>query len=445
VAVSTWHLGALTLSLLIGQTPSAGSDANPRAIVERAVKAQGGLEKNDQIKAVHRLARGSSGTDGFTAEIFTQDPGRIKIIHRSKDVDNPSIRTLVMEGDKGWVNWNGVIQELDDELQARFRRARHADRVSGLVALLRDKEKRYTLTALGPSQVKGKEAVGVKVAAAGQPDISLFFDKATGLLVKTAQRVSEPRIDNESLQEWYLSNYQVLDQAAPDEALLKKAGIAVTGPELLAFLQKRTPGPDMRERIQGLIKQLGAASFKVRSQATDELKKLGPEVGGLLRVALKDPDREVVRRATQVLAHYARQKEAPLVPAALRLLALRRPLGAVPVLLAYFPWAPEDHTADEVVEALAAVGGQPGKEDPALVNVLKDDDPRLRQAAAAALGRDGGTFLRRPGRRVIVEGLRYAARAELYRDGKRDLDLEVLDLQVLNRHDESVFARPAEQ
>jgi hypothetical protein len=438
-------LGFLTLGLLAGQTAPATADYDPRAIIERAVNALGGLEKTDQVKAVHRLSRITYAREGttFTAETFTQNPGRIKIIHRSRDVDQPSTRILVLDGDKGWLSWNGALQELDEELQARFRRARHADRVSSLVALLRDKDKRYTLTALGPSQVKGQPALGVKVAAAGEPEISLYFDKTSGLLIKTAQRVSEPRVDNESLEEWYPSNYKVLDQAAADEALLRKAGKGVTGPELLAFLRQRTPGPQVRERIQDLIKKLSAPSFKVRSNATEELKKIGPEAGRLLRQALNDPDREVVRRASQCLAHVARHKESPLVPATLRLLAMRRPAGAVPVLLAFLPWAPDERTADDVVEALAAAGAAASTGGPDLAKALKADDPQVRQAAAAALGRDGGIFLRRPGRRVFVEGLRYAGRTELYRNGKREMDLEVLDLQILNRHDEGVFARPA--
>ena len=131
------------------------------------------------------------------------------------------------------------------------------------------------------------------------------------------------------------------------------------------------------------------------------------------------------------------------MPATLRLLAMRRPAGAVPVLLAFLPWAPDERTADDVVEALAAAGAAASTGGPDLAKALKADDPQVRQAAAAALGRDGGIFLRRPGRRVFVEGLRYAGRTELYRNGKREMDLEVLDLQILNRHDEGVFARPA--
>jgi hypothetical protein len=431
--------------LVLSPGPALLAADDPHAIIERAVKALGGLERIQQVKALYRRSRGSYPREGavFTAETFSQDPGRLKIIHRSSDPDAPSVRILVLEGEKGWTSWNGFVQDIDEQMQARFRRARHADKVAGLTALLRDKEKRYTLTALGASQVKGKPAVGVKVSSPGQPDMSLFFDTASGLLVKTAQRVTEPRVDNDSLQEWYYTNYKEIDPAGPDEALLKAAKLDVSGPALLALLKQRTPGPESGAHIAELIKQLSAPAFRTRSKATEELKKLGPQAANQLREALKSTDREVVRRAEQCLNHYARHRETPLVPAAVRLIALRRPPGALPVLLAYLPWAADEKTADEVVAALVAVRGRDGKDDPALVAACKDGNPAVRKAAAAALGRDGGAFLRRPGRRVVVPGLRFASRVELYRNGKREMELEVQDLQLFNRLDDSIFARPA--
>jgi hypothetical protein len=433
-----------TAGLLVVLAEPARAQEDPRAIVERAVKALGGLDKITQVKAVHRRSRGVYLTENspFTVDSFSQDPGLLKLIIQSRDPDNPSTRVLVLEGDKGWLSMGGVVTDFDEELQTRFKKARHADRVSGLVALLRDKEKRYTLTALGESQVKGKPAVGVKVAAQGQPDISLFFDKATGLLVKSSQRTSEAKVDNDALHEWYFSDYKVLDPAAADDAVLKAAKLGVDGPALVAYLRQRTPGPQTRERVKTLLGQLGATAFRDRTRATEELKKLGPEVASLLRPALKDADREVVRRVEQCLDHYARQPEAPLVLAALRLLALRRPSGTAAAVLAYLPWAPDEKTMDEARAALAAVALKGGKPDALLVRALQDANPNVRQAAAAALGRDGGAYERLPGRRVIALGLRYASRVELFRDGKREMEIEVLEIHTLNRLDDRIFARP---
>jgi HEAT repeat protein len=432
------------LALLLAAAPLSRADDDPRAIIERAVKALGGLEKLEQVKAVHRRSRGvyHEGNIVFSGESHSQSPDRLRLVINSRDPDDPQRRMLVLEGDKGWLRVAGTVIDLDEEMQARFKQARYSDRVSGLVALLKDKEKKYTLTTLGESKVKGKPAVGVKVASAGHTDIELYFDKETGLLMKSAQRVTEPRKDNDALHEWYFSDYKVLDLAAPDEALLKKAQVPADGPALLAWLKKRTPGPELRARVQGLIKQLGARGFRARTQATEELKKLPVEAGALLREALKSPDPEVVRRAEQCLDHFRQNPEAPLTPAAVRLIALRRPAEALPVLLAYLQWAPDEATADEVRATLVTLSRQDGKTAPDLVRALQDNDPMIRRAAAEILGKDGGKYLARPGRRIIVEGLRFAVRSELYREGRRAMEMEVLDIQVFNRLDDSLFARP---
>jgi HEAT repeat protein len=440
----TLFLSTLVAAQLIPPIREERPADNPRALVERAVKALGGLDRITQVKAVHRQARAfyTQDKETITSEVFSQSPDRVKIIQRTKDPDNPETRILALTGDKGWISMGGFVQDIDPQMLARLKRARHADRVAGLVALLRDKEKRYTLSALGETEIRGKPALCVKVTSQGQPDISLYFDKASGFLVKTVQRVADPLTNRDGLDEWYYSDYRLLDLAAPDEATLKQAKVGADGPALLDFLRKRTPGPETRERIQELLRQLSDPAFRVRVRATEDLKKMPGEAAGLLRLALQDKDREVVRRVEQVLEHLGRHKGAGLSGAALRLLALRRPAGAAEVVLAYLPWAPDEKTAAEALAALAAVALRDGEADPVLTRALDSADPRVRQAATAALGRDGGAYQKQPGRRVHVEGLRYPARSEVFRDGKRDMQLEVLQVEFFNRFDDSVFARP---
>jgi HEAT repeat protein len=442
----TLLLSSLAVALACLPAARARPQEDARAIVARAVQALGGLDLITQVKAVHRTSRGTyfegKASLVITSEVFSQPPGRVKVIHRSRDPDDPDTRILVLQGDKGWISMGGIVRDIDEEMMTRLKRARHADRVAGLVALLRDKEKRYSLTPLGESEVNSKPAVGVRVAAPGQADVNLYFDRASGLLVKTAQRVPDARTGREGLDEWYYSDYKLLDLAAPDESALKAARVGADGPALLGLLRKRTPGPAARDRIQELIRQLSAPAFRVRVRATEELKKIGPEAAALLRPALKDPDREVVRRVEMCLEHLDRQPHTALVQAALRLVALRRPAGAAPVVLAYLPWAPDEKTAEEAKAALVAVALPDGKADPAVTRALQDSDPRVRAAAVAALGKDGGAYQRQPGHRVHLDGLRYAGKAEVYRDGRREMQMEVLQIELFNRLDDSTFARP---
>src|SRR5205085_1144646 len=149
-----------------------------------------------------------------------------------------------------------------------------------------------------------------------------------------------------------------------------------------------------------LIVQLGHRSFGVRQRATAELKRLGLRAAPLLRQAARDKDEEVARRARQCLEQLAGDPDTALAAATVRLLALRRPPGAVETLLDYGAWAPDEAVAREVRGALATLADDGGKGKRALRAALKDRDPQRRAAAAAALGQDGGAYLKQGWRRV---------------------------------------------
>jgi hypothetical protein len=83
--------------------------------------------------------------------------------------------------------------------------------VMNLTQLYPLKEKEYTLTSLGESKVKDQPAVGVKVSRKGRRDVSLFFDKKTGLLIKSSTRVHDEFANKEVTQDVYLSNYRDLE------------------------------------------------------------------------------------------------------------------------------------------------------------------------------------------------------------------------------------------
>ncbi|HEV3235511.1 MAG TPA: HEAT repeat domain-containing protein, partial [Gemmataceae bacterium] len=151
----------------------------------------------------------------------------------------------------------------------------------------------------------------------------------------------------------------------------------------------RTLGQSDRERIVGLIKQLGDDSFQVREKASADLIALGPIAVSYLERAANDADPEIVRRAADCLRQIDRGTSIGLVAAAVRLIGVRKPAGAVPVLLAYLPQAEDESVADEVRSSLAAVAVTDGKPDPVLVEALTDKVASRRGAAAEALCRAG--------------------------------------------------------
>jgi hypothetical protein len=425
---------------------ATAQESDARAVIEKAIMAQGGLEKLTKAKAGYRKIKGvfhlendKQGDFKFTGESYSDAANRLKIIMRGTD-DNPELHVMVVEDDKGWRSYNDRIIDFDDKEKVRLRRGSHADKVAGLVTLLRDKG--YTLTLLGPSKVKDTAVVSVKVQYAAMPDISLFFDKNSGFLIKTAYRHMDVHTNQEFLQEVYYSRFEPFDPAAEAVKTLTAAKRSSDGPDLIKSLRQRVPDKEDRERMEVLIAELGRTSYSARQKASAALQKYGARAAGQLRLALKSQDREVVRRAEQLLDQIAQNQEAVLATAVVRLLAVRKPAGAVEALLTYLPWACDDAVAKEVQYALAAIVEQDAKARAVVEASLKRADLQERAALEAVLGRDGGVFLKQPWRRVIVEGVHIARVAQVYRDGKPYLDLETFDHQFYNCFDDALFARP---
>jgi len=109
------------------------------------------------------------------------------------------------------------------------------------------------------------------------------------------------------------------------------------------------------------------------------------------------------------------------------------------VLLDILPGADED-VAPEIRAALAALGE--GKTEPALLRALKDKDPARRAAAATALGKDGGAYLKRPGRRLYLRGVKHPMKTTTFSDGKKAMTFRVIAVEYFNGFEDKVFAKP---
>jgi hypothetical protein len=166
------------------------------------------------------------------------------------------------------------------------------------------------------------------------------------------------------------------------------------GPTLLEEFRKRTPSAALVERMHALVGKLDDRSFRVREQASADLVSFGHVVVPLLRAEIKSGDLERRRRAERCIALIARHPRRPLPPAAARLVALRKPAGAVEALLAFLPWAEDDRLAGEIQTALETLTQAGGKANPALIRAL-DDAQRERRAVAASVlaGLGDATYL----------------------------------------------------
>jgi hypothetical protein len=197
---------------------------------------------------------------------------------------------------------------------------------------------------------------------------------------KTDGKVEQPKV---------AQKLPALDEAALDERVLRDAKLGVDGPSLLKYLQDRTPTGIDPQRVLVLVRQLGDDKFAVRENAYRELLLLGQGALKEIREAERNGSEEVRQRAAELRVQIE-ESTTPLLQAAVaRLIALRKPDGAVPILLGFLPFAASDIVVDDVCEALCCICRTEKTIDPAIVAALSDRLALRRGAAGEALVSSG--------------------------------------------------------
>jgi hypothetical protein len=185
-----------------------------KAIIEKGIAAVGGAEKLGKNKALTWKAKGKVDLMGnsieFSGDWSVQPPKQMK---NQIEIDFNGMKTAivsVINGDKGWRSFAGNTMELEGDDLAEAKEELYAGRVSTLLALTT--EPGFKLASLGESKVGDKTAVGVKVSHEGHRDISLFFDKDSGLLIKNSRRIKDIMAGGQEMdQDTFLSDYQDFD------------------------------------------------------------------------------------------------------------------------------------------------------------------------------------------------------------------------------------------
>jgi HEAT repeat protein len=178
---------------------------------------------------------------------------------------------------------------------------------------------------------------------------------------------------------------------------------AADGAKLLDEVHKRVLRDSDRGKVQALVKQLGDDSFLSREKAQTALLAMGTAVVPALRQAAQDPDVEVSNRAKALLSQIEKDKNAPISPSTLRLVAFRKPAGSTEALLGLLPFVDDEGAQEELQDSLAALAYQDGKVDAVLVAALKDKTPLVRGAAAEALCQPGAVEQQGAVRKLLTD------------------------------------------
>jgi len=218
----------LSLATLVLIAPVVlGDDASDaRKIIDKAIKASG---RGDKVQAMTMNGKGifcgMGGEIPYTGQWAKHLPDKMRMTIQD-------VFTLVVNGDKGWMGMSGSAMEMSKEQLAEQKEALYAEWIEELVPL---RGEGFTLAAAGETKVNDKPAVGVKVSHAGHRDVTLYFDKDTGLLAKVEQTVKDES-GKELKQESVIKEYvKVGDMKVPSKVLITRDGMKYIDGEMSDF------------------------------------------------------------------------------------------------------------------------------------------------------------------------------------------------------------------
>lgn len=439
--MSTAGLLWVLVGPLLGHVAPADSQVAARAIIVRAIAAQGGEQRLAFPVATHSRCKGTMsflGNVTFSGETWSQEGNQVRQL---LTINGPQIRRvlLILNGANAWLAYDHAQPEmLDPGTLAAVRIENYVDGITNLVPLVHDKS--YRLAMADEQIVDGRPVVGVKVAADGKPDVLLYFDRDTGLLCKRMYQSTERGSAKSTSFVSLYSDYRTVKAGDSEEQTLRQAGVASDGPALVRYLEQHSLNNAALDNVQRLIRALGARSFRQREKATADLVALGPSALPFLRKAETDHDLEIVRRA-RLCVHRIEAEDQPnpaVTGAVIRLIGLRQPPGSAAALLAFAPLAPDAATTREIQTALKALAVKGEKRR--LRKALDDPNPARRSVAAAALGQ--AKPVSEP-QRVFLDGLKMPRRIQTFRDHKPSMTYETVSVEYFDHLDKGLFSRPS--
>jgi hypothetical protein len=222
-------LVAVALVLVFAARGRADEDGAKaaRATIDKAVKALGG-DNLAKMKSATWKMKGKITPNADVVVTTSEDwsfKGMDKIrVDVSATVNGNNVGgTLVINGAKAWGKGPDKTNEVPKDAAAAIYNVMRAGRIVHQLASLKDKP--FELSPLGELKIGDQETVGVGVKEKGRPDISIYFDKKTGLPAKCEVRVAETDGGQEVLFEILLSEYKDFDGINhPTKMVLQREG-----------------------------------------------------------------------------------------------------------------------------------------------------------------------------------------------------------------------------
>jgi hypothetical protein len=182
----------LTLVVVTAAGRSVRADEKDlHAILDKAIKAVGGEEKLKKLDAMTWKTKATITVNGNANDMSLQSTVKGLDRYRAEfegEFGGNTIKGVVVLNDKkGWRKFGEDTMEMDDDGVVNEKRQISLQVIPIKLVILKDKA--YKLAAADEQKVGGKPAAGIKVTGPDGKDFTLYFDKESGLPVRTVAKV----------------------------------------------------------------------------------------------------------------------------------------------------------------------------------------------------------------------------------------------------------------
>ena len=204
------RLLAIAIVAATSAAPAPSVPTGPvRTIIERGIVAQGGEQQLEKLAKPWRAKiKGKARMLEITGELLQNSPTQSKITTVLQAGPLSTEVVVITNGHKTWRRIAGFTKEVTGKELDEMNDGKYRHHVRNLLPLLR--EPAIETSLLADTSVAGQPATGIRVKSKGHRDIDLYFDRSTGLVVKTESRIEAPDKPPIVLEQ-ILSNYRDFD------------------------------------------------------------------------------------------------------------------------------------------------------------------------------------------------------------------------------------------
>ena len=196
------------LLCLLASSPAALATDQTRAIIAKAIQAHGGKEAVQKLKAMTWKADGTmifgNNKQPYQATYYWQAPDKFRFDMAVNLGGNAGTFTVIVNGDRGWEKFGDRTRVMDGRSLKGLRQTCYMIYLSTLAPLL---DPSLQISAVSELQRDGRTLVGIKVGHDRFNDVSLYFDRDTGLLAMARTTIFTNLLGRETEQESLYEDY----------------------------------------------------------------------------------------------------------------------------------------------------------------------------------------------------------------------------------------------